>query len=173
MTHTPLEVNEIFIAPDTEKLTENYDPLHDLPTVQTDKTELSLENPSPADIQCFEQNLMSLLEFMPDKVIKLQRNDTFCKNIIQHIHCGKNDNYIIDTMGILHEKVINFNSTFPAVVIQQILIKYLLHSSHDSLGHVGATKLYHFIKRLYWFQGMRKKIHQYVRSCHRCQIMNL
>ena len=34
-THTSIEVNEIFIAPDIEKLTETYDTLHDLPTVQT------------------------------------------------------------------------------------------------------------------------------------------
>ena len=55
----------------------------------------------------------------------------------------------------------------------QILIKYLLQTSHDSLGHTGATKLYHFTKRFYYFQGMRKKIYQYGRSCHKCQIMNL
>ena len=59
------------------------------------------------------------------------------------------------------------------MVIPQILIKYLLHASHDSLGHVGATKLYHFLKRLYYSQGMRQKTHQYVRSCHKCPIMNL
>ena len=46
---------------------------------------------------------------------------------------------------------------FSAVVIPQILIKYLLHASHNSLGHVGAMKLYHFLKRFYYFQGMRKK----------------
>ena len=76
-------------------------------------------------------------------------------------------------MDILHKKVIYFNSTFSSVVIPQILIKYLLHTSHNSFGHVGARKLYHFLKRLYYFQGMRKKIHQYVRSCQKCQIMNL
>ena len=76
-------------------------------------------------------------------------------------------------MGILHKKVVNFNSTFSAVVIQQILIKYLLHASHDSLGHVGVMKLYHFIKRLYYVQGMRKKIYKHFRSCHKYQIMNL
>ena len=43
------------------------------------------------------------------------------------------------------------------MVLLKILIKYLLHASHDSLGHVGAMKLYHFLKRLYYFQGMRKK----------------
>ena len=116
---------------------------------------------------------MSLLEFTPDKVIKLQKNDTFCKHILQHIHCSKNDNYFIDAMGILHKKVIDFNSTFSAVVIPQILIKCLLLASHDSLVYVWATKLYHFLKRLYYFQSMRKKMHQYVTSGHKCQIMNL
>ena len=33
-TYTPIQVNEIFIAPDIEKLAANYDALHDLPTVQ-------------------------------------------------------------------------------------------------------------------------------------------
>ena len=70
-------------------------------------------------------------------------------------------------------KNIYYNSTFSAVVVPQILIKYLLHASHSSLGHTEAIKLYHFIKRLYYFQGMRKKIYQYIRSCHKCQIMNL
>ena len=61
--------------------------------------------------------------------------------------------------GILHKKVINFNCTFSVIVIPQIRIKYLLLASHDSPGHVGATKLYHFLKRLYYFQGMRRKVH--------------
>ena len=115
---------------------------------------------------------MSLLELTSEKVTKLQKNDIFCKNIIQHIDCNKHNNYFMDATGILHKKVINFISTFSAIVVPQILIKYLLHASHDSLGQVGATKLYHFLKRLYYFQGMRRKIHQHVRSCHKCQIMN-
>ena len=115
---------------------------------------------------------MSLSKLTLDKVIKLQKNDTFCKSILPHIYCSKND-YFIDAIGILHKKVINSNCTFSAMVIPQILIKYLLHASHDSLGHVGAMKLYHFLKRLYYFQDMTKKIHQYVRSCPKYQVMNL
>ena len=152
---------------------QNYDVLYDLPTAQMDKVELFLQNASPADIWHLEQNLMSLLEFTPDKVIKLNKNDTFCRHILQHIHCSRNDNYFIDAMGILHKKVTNFNSTFSAVVVPQILIKSLLHASYDSLGHVGAMTLCHFLKRLYYFQGIRKQTHQYVRSCHKSQIMNL
>ena len=77
----------------------NYDALHDLPTVQTDKANLSLENVSPADIPHLEQNLMSLLEFTTDKGVKLQKNDTFCKNMLEHIHCSKINDYFIDAIG--------------------------------------------------------------------------
>ena len=34
-------------------------------------------------------------------------------------------------------------------------------------------KLYHFLKQLYYFKCMRKKLYAYMRSCHKCQIMNL
>ena len=99
----PIQVNQIFIAPDIEKLATNFDALHDLPTVQIDKANLSLENDSPTDIPNLEQKLMSLQEFTPDKVVKLQKKDTFCKNILEHIHCSKTDNYFTDAMGILHK----------------------------------------------------------------------
>ena len=72
VTHMPLEVNEIFIAPNIEKLMQNYDALNDLPTAQTDEAKLSLENTSPTDISQLEQNLMSLSELTPDKVTMLQ-----------------------------------------------------------------------------------------------------
>ena len=73
MTCMPIEVNEIFIAPDIEKLAKNYDTLHNVSTVQTDKANLSLENASPTDIPYLESNLMSLPEFTPDKVRKLKK----------------------------------------------------------------------------------------------------
>ena len=72
-----------------------------------------------------------------------------------------------------YTKVVDFNNVFLAVVVPQILIKYPLHASHNSLGHVGAMKLYYILKQLYYFKGMRKKLHEYVSSCHECQIMNL
>ena len=53
----------------------------------------------------------------------------------------QNDSYFTDTMGILNKKVIDFISIFSVVFIPQILIKYLLNASHNSLGHTGAMKL--------------------------------
>ena len=62
VTHMPLEVNEIFISPNIEKLMPNYDALNELPTAQTDKAKLSIENTSLGDIPQLEQSLMSLPE---------------------------------------------------------------------------------------------------------------
>ena len=59
-------------------------------------------------------------------------------------------------MGILHKKVTDFNSTFSSLVIPEILIKCLLHASHYSLGHAGATNLYHFIKSFITSQTCEK-----------------
>ena len=96
---------------------------------------------------------MSLPELTPDKVVKLQESDVFCKNILQHINCSKHENYFKDATGILHKKVIVLNDVFSAVVVPQILMKYLLHAWHDLLGQVGAKKLYHFLKWLYCFKA--------------------
>ena len=63
-------------------------------------------------------------------------------------------------------KVFDLNSIFSAIAMPQIPIKYLLHASHDSLGHVGATKFYHFLKWLHYFQGMRQ-------NTSRCEILLL
>ena len=84
--HTPLEENKALITPDFERLMPAYDTLHDLPTAQTgNDIKLSLENASPTDTPQLEGNLMSLPELTAQKVINLQKNDVFCKNILQHI----------------------------------------------------------------------------------------
>ena len=50
MTHTPLEVNEVVITPDTERLAQAYDALHDHPTAQT-RDGVKFFDASPTDIQ--------------------------------------------------------------------------------------------------------------------------
>ena len=74
-------MNEVVITPDIERLMQAYDTLHDPPTASTgNDIKLSLINASLADIPQLEENLMSLPELTPDKVIKLQKRDVFCKN---------------------------------------------------------------------------------------------
>ena len=115
---------------------------------------------------------MSLPRLTPEKITQLQKDNIFCNHIITHLQCSPHENYFTDIMGTLHKMVIDFNSMISSVVIQKILIKYLLHTLHDSLAHVGATKLYHFIKKALLFSKNVKMIHKYVRTCKKCQIMN-
>ena len=57
-----------------------YDTLHNPPIAQTgDDIKLSLKNASLTDIPQLEEKLMFLPELTPDKEIKLQKSDVFCK----------------------------------------------------------------------------------------------
>ena len=58
-THTPIEVNEIFLTPNIENLAQNYNTLKTLPVTQANEAKLSVYNASPADIPHLEQKLMS------------------------------------------------------------------------------------------------------------------
>ena len=71
MPHMPIEDNKIFITPVIEKLMQNYDTLHNLPTAQMDEGELSLENASPAAIPHLEQKTE-----VPTRINSRQSNKT-------------------------------------------------------------------------------------------------
>ena len=159
-THTPTEVHKICIKSDIENLTQNYNTHNNLLALQSEESRLSIDNASAEDLPRLKQKLMSFPELLPEKILTFQKNDTFCNKNLHHIHCNTNKNYFKDALCNLNKKVIDFNSTYLSVVVPKILIKYLLHASHESLGHIGATKLYHFLERFYYFQGMWKMITQ-------------
>ena len=103
-THKPIEVPRIFIKPDIENLVQKYNAQNNLPVIQSEESKLSLNNTSPANMPQLEKELMSLSKLTPEKITKLQKNDTFYNNLIHHIHCNTNKNYFTDAMGILHKK---------------------------------------------------------------------
>ena len=35
--------------------------------------------------------------------------------------------------------------------------------------HQGSTKMYHYLKQIYWWDGMKKDIVEYVAKCSNCQ----
>ncbi|XP_069149523.1 uncharacterized protein [Solanum lycopersicum] len=42
------------------------------------------------------------------------------------------------------------------------------HGSKYSI-HPGSTKMYHEFKQIYWWDGMKRDIEEYVAKCHKCQ----
>ena len=71
---------------------QNYETLKTLHVTQTEEFKLSLDSESHKDIPHLEQNFMSLPELTPEKIAQLQENDTFCNNILQHMHYNMNKN---------------------------------------------------------------------------------
>ncbi|GFV28649.1 hypothetical protein TNCV_3985991 [Trichonephila clavipes] len=47
-----------------------------------------------------------------------------------------------------------------------------LIACHDDVGHMDAKKTLHNLKQRYWWPNMRKDCKNYVRSCHKCQVVN-
>ena len=49
-TLKPVEVHEIFITPNIENITQNYNAQNNLPAIQSEESKLYLDNASPEDI---------------------------------------------------------------------------------------------------------------------------
>ena len=127
---------------------------------QTVYPDLPLKNIAPKGTLHFKWKLMSLPELTTDKITHLQERIQSAKNYspalqptwqVFHRHHGS----LIQESHWLQQHILICSST-------KILIKYLLHASHDSLGHVGTTECFQFIKRLYYLPDVRKIIHKYV-----------
>ena len=112
---------------------------------------------------------MSLPELTPDKITLLQQRIHSATTFLLTCIVTHMTSIFTDSVGISHQKVLNFNSTFSS----KVPIKYLLHTSHDSLGHVGATNTLLLYKKALLLPRHEKVIHKYVRICKKCQTMNL
>ena len=100
-TCMPLEMNEVFIVPNVEKLAQTYDTLHNVPTGQTNEyVKLSLENALHTDIPPLEY-------FNVPARINIRKSNTTTKEwhtLQKHnciIDCSKHEKYFIDTTYIL------------------------------------------------------------------------
>ncbi|GFX95060.1 hypothetical protein TNCV_3605191 [Trichonephila clavipes] len=59
-----------------------------------------------------------------------------------------------------------------AVVIPKVIREQMLFACHDDVGHMDAKKTLHNLKQRYWWPNMRKDCKNYVRKCHKCQVVN-
>ena len=58
-----------------------------------------------------------------------------------------------------------------AVLGLEELRKTILHEAHNSVFamHLGSTKMYQDLKKMYWWPGMKREIAEYVSKCLTCQ----
>ena len=53
------------------------------------------------------------------------------------------------------------------------ILKHMLYECNDNLGHNDTTRLYQFLKRQYYWKGLKESVQKSVIHCLQCQTTNL
>ena len=69
--------------------------------------------------------------------------------------------------------IINNKQCFYTMVLLQVLKTQILRTAHDDLGHIGTTRTYMLVCRLYCWKGMMTSINKYIKQCMTCQKRNV
>ena len=100
-----------------------------------------------------------------DRIKAAQSRDPVLVELEENVRSGKFTDLTIDDEGILW---ISGRLCVPDVDNLREEILEEAHSAAYSV-HPGATKMYHSIKDLYWWDGMKKDVVNYVAKCFTCQ----
>lgn len=73
--------------------------------------------------------------------------------------------------GVLYRR--HKESGAQRVVMDQSTRPSVLEWAHDRLGHKGVHAVYELMRQRYYWPRMQKDTHDYIASCHECQIRNL
>ncbi|WMV51238.1 hypothetical protein MTR67_044623 [Solanum verrucosum] len=78
---------------------------------------------------------------------------------------GKAQDTTLDADGVL-----NFKGRICVPIVDDLIEKLLVksHGLRYSI-HLGVTKMYQDLKRIYWWPGMKKDIAEFVAKCQNCQ----
>ncbi|XP_071912345.1 uncharacterized protein [Coffea arabica] len=100
-----------------------------------------------------------------DRIKKAQKNDQMMQKWTEKVQKGEIQDFNMSSEGIL-----KFRDRI--VVLQDEVIKGdILEETHRSkyTVHSGSSKMYGDLRRLYWWDQMKKKIAQFVQKCLVCQ----
>ena len=104
-------------------------------------------------------SLLSRYNLDPGNIKQLQQDGHITK-IIDKCKSKKNDKtpYYLDEHGITYRKIGDGSNVFHANMICYSLQPYILHESHNAPGHIGSTRLYHFIRKHYYWKNIESKL---------------
>lgn len=71
----------------------------------------------------------------------------------------------------IHEGDILWFENHLCVTHDETLWREILDETHKSAYtvHPGATKMYHYLRQLYWWEGMKRDVGDYISRCLTCQ----
>ena len=109
-----------------------------------------------------------------NKLIELQKEDKFCKNILNMLASNKlhkkNPYYIED--GILKRYIDDNKQRFEVIVLPQTLTQPVLQLAHEGLGHNGIPQTYALLRWQCYWKGLKPSVTKHVKQCSLCQKHN-
>ena len=107
-------------------------------------------------------------------LVEQQGKDEGCKQIRAKMErTGNKGAYFLTQDGVLCKAVTFDNKTFEVFVTPRTLIPAVLYTAHDMLAHAGVTKVYDYIRRKYFWKGMKLLSKRYVQQCPKCFVHNV
>ena len=109
-----------------------------------------------------------------DTLSGLQQKDMFCRNILNQIEKGniiEGELYIVKDK-LLKRCVINGDNTYETTVVPRAITTQILQMAHDELGHNGTHRPYTWLKRLYYWKGLKPSVEKHIKMCYQCQRRN-
>jgi hypothetical protein len=102
-----------------------------------------------------------------ENILKEQEKNAFCKKQTPGTYHSRKE-FTLDSDGILYRRRLNGNH----LVVPATLVKEVMKENHATVytAHPGTKRNHELIALQYWWEGMRKAIEEYVRSCGPCQI---
>ena len=101
------------------------------------------------------------------KLHHLQLKDEMCQKKARQVHMGTDSSrsYYIDKDGILWKLLEDNEEIFQTTVLPKILIDPVLQLAHNSVGHNEFQQVYLLIRRLYYWNNMKKDILHHCTQC--------
>ena len=107
------------------------------------------------------------LPIQDNKLIDLQKEDKFFKNILNMLASNKLQNknpYYIES-GILKWYIDDNKQRFEVIVLPQTLTQPALQLAHEGLGHNGIPQTYALLRCQYYWKSLKPSVTKHVKQC--------
>ena len=79
-------------------------------------------------------------------------------DLMNATHLKAHNGLAIDVQGIFYSRIRHHDKKFEVMVVPNALQKYVLHESLTGLGTNSSPSLFKFMKRLYYWKGLRRQL---------------
>ncbi|KAJ4953961.1 hypothetical protein NE237_030793 [Protea cynaroides] len=116
-------------------------------------------------------NMFTTLKIIPDIIDEVKaalKSDLYLRTVQEDIEKGRT----IPEFTLDDEKVLKYKGRVCVPETENLDIRHrLMKETHTTAYsvHPGSTKMYHDLKKLYWWRGMKADVAKFVSQCLNCQ----